>query len=232
MVYWLIPAAGVLALFLILLLIVMLTKITVSVDYYHGKNDDRLCILIKAWAGMIWRKIEYPVIEVEPDTSAIAVKGRVKGPRKDEKHEGKVDRGDVRDSIHDFKVFVEHIAGLNRLTRFFLRKVAVRKFSWHTVAGIGDAATTAVICGGIWAAKGGLMATIGRYMKLQAKPVLSVTPCFQGTVSQTKLSCIFQVRAGHAILAGTKLIKYWKGGMPEFRSSALSVLSNDKTNTV
>ncbi len=47
-------------------------------------------------------------------------------------------------------------------------------------------------------------------------PNLSVTPHFQFAILQTQLTCIFQFRIGHAILAGLKLIKFWKGGRPQF----------------
>ncbi|HAQ08870.1 MAG TPA: hypothetical protein DCR24_15690, partial [Bacillus bacterium] len=84
----------------------------------------------------------------------------------------------------------------------------------------------------IWSVKGGLIGVLSHYMKLKDMPVISITPNFQYAITQTSFKCIFQVRVGHAILAGIKLVKYWKGGWPEFKTKPLSVLSGDKTNTV
>ena len=62
-------------------------------------------------------------------------------------------------------------------------------------------------------------------------PNISVQPQFQMAISQTSFKCMLQFRIGHAIIAGIKLLKFWKGGRPHFKSKSLSGLSSqDKTN--
>jgi hypothetical protein len=65
---------------------------------------------------------------------------------------------------------------------------------------------------------------------MKVMPNLSVTPHFQAAVIQSRLSCIFQFRIGHAILAGLKLIKFWKGGKPRLKRK--SDYPDEKTKSV
>ena len=93
----------------------------------------------------------------------------------------------------------------------------MKRFEWHTIIGLGDAAHTGMITGAIWAIKGGIIGLISHYIKLKEMPKITVTPHFQAAVIQTEFTCIFQFRIGYAILAGLKLIKFWKGGRPNFK---------------
>jgi hypothetical protein len=61
-------------------------------------------------------------------------------------------------------------------------------------------------------------------------PQLTVTPHFQAAVIHTELTCMFQFRIGHAILAGLKLIKFWKGGKPRLKRK--SDFQEEKTKSV
>ncbi len=98
--------------------------------------------------------------------------------------------------------------------------------------GIGDAAHTATITGVLWSVKGGLIALLSHYFRLKEMPALFITPNFQRPDIQTHLKCMIQFRIGNAMLAGIKLVKYWKGGRPKFHSKQLSFLSKDKSKSV
>jgi hypothetical protein len=43
---------------------------------------------------------------------------------------------------------------------------------------------------------------------------------------------MIQFRIGQAMLAGLKLIKFWKGGRPDFKTKPLSVLSEKKPKSL
>ncbi len=190
---------------------------------------------MKAWGGLIKYKKEIPVIKVDDDSASVVMKEKTKmGPKEETTHteENSFDSHDLVNSLDDTKALLEHVFGLHILIRKFLRKVRIKKFEWHTRVGIGDAASTAILCGAIWSAKGGILGLLSNYMRLTVRPVLTVTPNFQQFASQIKLKCIFQIRVGHAIWTGMKLVKYWKGGMPKFKTKPLSVLSSNKTNSI
>ncbi len=79
-----------------------------------------------------------------------------------------------------------------------------------------------MISGALWTLKGSIVGLLSHYLKLRQMPNLSVTPHFQFVILQTRLTCIFQLRIGHAILAGLKLLKFWKGGRPNLHSKNAS----------
>ena len=72
---------------------------------------------------------------------------------------------------------------------------------------------------------------LSHFLRLKEMPELSVTPHFQMAIIQTRFTCIFQFRIGNAILAGLKLIKFWKGGSPKFQNEYCHY-SKEKTKTV
>ncbi|MGM0903366.1 MAG: DUF2953 domain-containing protein [Bacillota bacterium] len=218
-----------------LLIIVILTNVKIHIDYYHGKDNDHLTFMMKAWGGMIKYKKEIPVIKIDDDSPEVVLKEKTKmGPKEETTNaeENSFDKQDLVNSLNDTKALLEHVFGMHILIRKLLSKVKIKKFEWHTGVGIGDAASTAILCGAIWSVKGAILGLISNYMRLTVRPVLTVTPNFQQFASQIKLKCIFQIRVGHAIWTGMKLVKYWKGGMPKFKTKPLSVLSGNKTNSI
>jgi hypothetical protein len=220
----------------VLAIIIIITKVKILLDYFHGNDNDHLKVTVKAWGGLIKYKVDIPVIKIDDNSPTIVAEEKVQmgaeGNLKKEKT-AQVDKTDLLNSINDFKQLLTHIAGLHKIIRDFLKKVTIRQIEWHTMVGVGDAAATGVITGAFWAVKGGVIGVLSHYMKLIDMPVMSITPSFQHAVSITSFKCMIQVRVGHAILAGIKLVKYWKGGLPEFKTKPLSVLSGDKkTNTV
>ena len=218
-----------------LFIIIILTNVKIHIDFYHGKDNDHLSIMLKAWGGLIKYKKEVPVIKLDDDSPAVVVEEKSKmGPTEETMHteENSFEKEDLANSLNDTKALLEHIFGLHILIRKLLRKVKIKKFEWHTRVGIGDAASTAILCGAIWSAKGAILGLLSHYMMLTVRPVLTVTPNFQQFASQIQLKCIFQIRVGHAIWTGMKLLKYWKGGIPKFKTKPLSVLSGNKTNSI
>ncbi|WP_210364916.1 DUF2953 domain-containing protein [Bacillus sp. REN3] len=229
---WLLLTIMLIALFVLTLLI---TKLKVYVDYYHAKDNDHLKILMKAWGGILRYKVEIPVIKIDDDSPTLIAEEKVeagpKGSKKKQKTD-QLDKTDLLNSIKDFKTLLAHVVGFHKIVRNFLKKVSLSQLEWHTVIGVGDAAATGTVTGAFWAVKGGIVGILSRYMKMKDMPVMTVTPNFQQAISQTRFKCMIQVRVGHAILAGIKMVKYWKGGMPEFKRKPLSALSGDKTKSV
>lgn len=225
----------ILLILLITILAIILTKLTVILDYYHGQDNDDLSITFKAWYGLIKYKKSVPLIKIDKNSPSIVFKEQVKtGQQETTKKEDvkKFSADDLVKDLHDAKELLNHVFSLHTIVRKFLRKVSVQKIEWHTNAGIGDAAYTGVLIGALWTVKGGVIGIISNYMKLKKMPIISITPNFQRAISQTRITCMIQFRIGNAMLAGIKLVKFWKGGRPNFKSEPLSKISEDKTKTV
>lgn len=220
---------------ILLLILVMITKLKIYFHFYHGNDNDHLKIQMKAWFGLIRYKIEVPLIKVDDNSPTIVVKEQTAaGPQENtsDKDTKQFSAADLINSLHDTKAMLNHIVSLHKIIRKFLKHVTIRNLEWHTFAGLGDAAHTGMITGALWAIKGSILGIISHYMKLKTPPRITVTPHFQFSVSQTAISCMIHFRVGHAMFAGIKLIKYWKGGRADFRTKPLSALSDDGTKTV
>jgi hypothetical protein len=225
----------ILLILLLLILAIIFTKLTVILEYYHGQDNDDLSITFKAWYGLIKYKISVPLIKIDKNSPSIVFKEQVKtGQQETTKKEDvkKFSADDLVKSLNDAKELLNHVFSFHKIVRKFLRKVSVQKIEWHTNAGIGDAAYTGMLIGALWTVKGGVIGIISNYMKLTKMPIISITPNFQRAISQTRITCMIQFRIGNAMLAGIKLVKFWKGGRPNFKSKPLSEISEDKTKTI
>ena len=132
--------------------------------------------------------------------------------------------------LSNTKEILQHVINMNVILRKFMKRVIVKHFEWHSLVGVGDAAHTGTITGALWTLKGSIIGMLSHFLRLKEMPTISVTPHFQLAIIQTRLTCIFQFRIGYAILAGLKLIKFWKGGRPNFKMNTAN--SKEKTNTV
>ncbi|TKC15804.1 DUF2953 domain-containing protein [Robertmurraya kyonggiensis] len=222
---------------ILLIIVVLIMKISVIIDYYHGNDDDHLKITLKALFGLLRYKINIPVIKMDKDSPAIVVKENVEmkvGPQENEQKKGKekftVD--ELLASLKDMKLLLKHVAGLHRIIRSFLKKVTVSKVEWNTIVGVGDAAYTGMLTGAIWTVKGSIIGLMCSLMKVQETPQIMITPDFNRSISQTSLKCMIHFRIGHAIFAGIKLFKYWKGDIPQFKTKPLSSIFGNKTKSV
>jgi hypothetical protein len=214
---------------------IIITKVKVYITYTHVRDDDSLKIQFRAWLGLIKYTVDIPLIKIDDDSPSLVVEEEVKagskGEVKNEKR-SKITPEDLVDIFSDMKTLLEHVVSLHRMIRHFLKKVTVKNIEWRTVVGTGDAALTGMLTGAVWTVKGSIVGIMSHYFRFQAPPNISVHPHFQMAVSQTLFTCMLHFRIGHAMIAGIKLVKFWKGGRPQFKSRLLSTISPEKTNSV
>jgi hypothetical protein len=77
-------------------------------------------------------------------------------------------------------------------------------FSWHTLCGTGDAATTALLTGLLWSVKGTVLTKIKKNSILYTQPSISIKPDWGKEQYTTAFQCIFSIRIGHVITAVMK----------------------------
>jgi hypothetical protein len=225
-----------LVILLLLFILIIFTKLTIYVNYFHYNDDDDLKIEFRIWFGLIRYKKIVPLIKIDDNSPSVVIKSKSEmghSPAKNKEQEPevqKLDKNDFISSMKNTKEIVNRVFNLHEIVRSFFNKVTIKKFEWHTLFGAGDAAHTGMLIGVIWAIKGSIIGLLSKYLRLKVYPNLTVTPHFQFTIVQTRVSCIFQFRIGYAILAGLKLIKFWKGGLPNFKKNA--DFSKEKTKTV
>ncbi|MDF2858313.1 MAG: hypothetical protein K0Q87_4164, partial [Neobacillus sp.] len=185
----------------ILLLIILFTKLTIFINYYHHNDNDDLKIEFKVW-GIVKYKLNVPLIKIDDNSPSLVIKGNTQmGEAPENQSETKAKQivpDDVINNLKNVKEIIQHVVSMHVIVRKFMRKVSVKQFEWHSLVGVGDAAHTGMISGALWTLKGSILGIVSHYIKLKEMPNLSVTPHFQFTIIQTRLSCIFQFRIGHA----------------------------------
>ncbi|MBD1380126.1 DUF2953 domain-containing protein [Metabacillus arenae] len=231
-IYWII---GIVIILLLMFLILFITKITITIDLNHSGDDDHYKIKFQAWYGILRYTINIPFVKIDDQQPNLMVKEETglgaKGEKSPKKKDNKITPDDIIASIKDVREITEHIIGLNKITRKFLKHVKVIKFEWHSLLGVGDAALTGMVVGTAWTLKGMVVGLVSSYMNLKTMPVMMIEPDFYHLRSKTTLQCIISFRFGNAMLAGLRFVKYWKGGRPWFKNSPFSFLNEKKNKT-
>ncbi len=223
-----------LSIFVLLLILIIFTKLTILFHYYHYNDNDDLKIEFRIWFGLIKYKIKVPLIKIDDDSPSVVVKSHSHmGDASGQSQESKgtqITKENVMTYFEKTRDFMHKVIHLNVIIRKFFLKVTIKKFEWQTFIGVGDAANTAIVTGALWTIKGSIAGILSNYLSLKAVPELAITPHFQASVIQTRIICIFQFRIGQAILAGLKLIKFWKGGKTLFKNK--TNFSNEKMRSI
>ncbi|MCF2648702.1 DUF2953 domain-containing protein [Niallia circulans] len=214
------------ALFLVLIFLCFL-KLTIHIRYYHKKDNDDLKIELRVLFGLIKYKKTIPLIKIDEDSPTLVMKEEteLQGKQETVEETKQFSASDLLIFLSNSKELLNHVVQFHRIVRSFLAKLTIKHIEWSSIVGLGDAAHTGMISGAIWAVKGSIIGIISNYMKLKDMPKINIYPQFQGMASETLFSCMIQFRIGHAMMAGIKLVKYWKDGFPKFKTSEPSIPS-------
>jgi len=187
-----------------LLIMVIFTKLKIDCTYKFESKDQWATIQMKAVFGLIRYRIKIP-------------SEKINRQKKQAEHEEKEMNGMVQEtgkdglsSLEPIKQLLPHLDEMYKVLKSILKKLQIIQFEWKSAIGTGNAASTAIACGVGWTLKGNVIGVISHYFTLKVNPDLQITPVFNHFASQTYLRCMIQMRIGHAILAGIKLLKYWR----------------------
>jgi hypothetical protein len=228
---WLVIALIIIILFILL---IIFSKLTIRLNYFHHNENDELKIQFRIWFGLIRYTINVPLVKIDENSPSIVMKGNTQMGDSSEKQsptkEAQITKDGIISKFTNVKEILQHVVNVNIIVKKFMKKILIKHFEWHSLVGVGDAAHTGIITGALWAIKGSIMGMLSHFLRLKEMPELSITPHFQMALIQTHISCIFQFRIGYAILAGLKLIKFWKGGGPNLKME--NAYTREKTKTV
>ena len=105
-----------------------MTKLKVSIHYFHFQDDDSLKIEFRAWLGLIKYKLNIPLIKVDDNSPTIVMKEEVQSGTTEEtkkKNTIQYSAEDLLNSLRDIKAILEHVVSFHRILRHFLKKVNV-----------------------------------------------------------------------------------------------------------
>lgn len=100
-----------------------------------------------------------------------------------------------------------------------LKKTRLRRLSWHTDIGAGDPAYTGLLTGAVWALKGLLITVFCRLLAPGgAAPVLEVRPFYHQVCLYTAIECALEIKLGHLVLTGIKVLPGLVAGRKKARN--------------
>ncbi len=211
----------------VFLLILSLSKITLRLRYRRLGKDDHFALEFSLWRGIIHYKLEIPLIKMQAvekeKTSrkislgsllrpvlrpAFKIRAELEGkggkPVAEEKKKVPIP-GPARlvelllNAVRTFKKYYPVVL-------FMFERVKLSRFHWQTEIGTGEPSQTGILVGTAWGLKGFLMSLIYRFFDPGVKPVISIAPSYEKVCFNTFLDCIFEVRIGHIILTGFKML--------------------------
>ncbi|WHZ02014.1 DUF2953 domain-containing protein [Neobacillus sp. YX16] len=219
---------------ILLFLLIIFSKLTIHLNFFHHNDNDELSVVFKLWFGLIKYTINVPLIKIDDNSPSIVLKGNTSmgdsGEGESSSKVQQVDKDAIVRNLSDAKEIIQHVVNMQVIVSKFMKRIVIKHFEWHSLVGVGDAAHTGIITGALWTLKGSVVGMLSNFLRLEEMPVLSVTPHFQMAIIQTRITCIIHFRIGYAILAGLKLIKFWKGGRPNLKMN--TAYSKEKTKTV
>ncbi|MFC2948659.1 DUF2953 domain-containing protein [Virgibacillus sediminis] len=90
---------------------------------------------------------------------------------------------------------------VSRYLYAILKNMHFHQLKWYTKGGTGDAASTGMLAGGAWSVKGALIGMIAEFGRLECEPDIQVIPIFQGREMSSTIDCMVSMRTGKTILA-------------------------------
>ncbi len=192
----------------LLIIFIYFIKISVKVTFKYDENDAVIQFRVRALLGLIKLLFLYPNPK-KKDRSNVTETTELEKERQAKEEERDDDFEPLRPwvTIH---ALLQHLSRIQDIVSNFLKKVQIRKFEWSSHFGTGEAASTGVLSGTVWALKGNAIGLISNFFSLMEQPKISVTPHFQEKVIKTECQCMFRFRLGHAIFAGIRLFLTWR----------------------
>ncbi|QHS23023.1 DUF2953 domain-containing protein [Virgibacillus sp. MSP4-1] len=188
---------AVLALFMILLLC---TRLYISISYIHEKDKDLLTIQLQFWRFIrIHRQMSIDDVKEQPAS--------FQKWNQDEKGNG--EQSNVFHRFQKLKNQLEFIRQAFPIAKEFIQKIRITEFYWSTHIGIEkDAAITGVISGLLWSIKGSLTGLMYQNMNVLTQPQINIQPNFQRDLINTHLQCMLSFRIGQAMYAILQIARY------------------------
>ncbi|AMV11971.1 UNVERIFIED_ORG: DUF2953 family protein [Anoxybacillus amylolyticus] len=206
---------AVIATVVLLLLLVAWMKVSVTVVFRHVKDDDECKIVVRTLFGLLRYTVRIPLIklDMDPDAPGVAFlqKKGVEGTRGKEEKKGKLTLKKIADLFRQLKRFLEQVVDLHEIMKQFYRHVTITKWEWKTRIGTGDAASTGLLVGLGWSLKYMIIGAASRYMNMKTTPAVAIVPAYDRAASETVFLCMIQFRIGHAMVAGLRVVKHWRG---------------------
>jgi hypothetical protein len=203
MAFWLWLAV---AIVVVVIVAMLLSRIRIRIRYSRSGRLDQLVIVIQAAYGLIHYQIILPSIFIRGFSVVFGAKkkGGVPGSRIKEHEKEKIGRISIRRYVRAYRYFLESTHEFKQWARETLKKVECTRWRLDFRVGTGDAASTAVLTGLLWAVSGCASGVAGHYFTLTTSPQSEIAPNYSATEFTAVWEADLRIRFGTAVLSFLK----------------------------
>lgn len=219
----------------VLIVVISATVLHINIVFCHEKENDYVQIQFKIWFGLIRYTIKVPFLKLvkNPENNEWNLQYETNVSSKNQKRTKYHSRNNLTPEelvqmIHKGREFLKKVKDLQEIVKHFCRHISVDLLVWESAIGVKNAAWTGILTGTLWAAKGEFIGLLSKWIRLKTIPRLNVVPTFQSPYTKTRLECMLHFRIGYAIIAGLKIVRFWKGKLSERESS----FANNKHHSI
>ncbi|MCD9021253.1 DUF2953 domain-containing protein [Cohnella silvisoli] len=209
MAFWLWIA---LAIVVALIVIMLFSHIRIRVRYSRSGQLDQLVVVIQALNGLFHYQVILPSILIR-GWSVVYHEKRTGGIAGDVNHKQNsrwIGKRTILRYIRAYRTVLKSTRQFKRWARRTLKKVECTRWRLDFRVGTGDAASTAVVTGLLWAVSGCASGVAGQYITLKTSPQSEIAPNYSATEFTVVWEADFRIRLGTAmgsfIKLGTKTI--------------------------
>jgi len=204
MAFWLWIA---LAAVIVLVAGVLLSRIRFRVRYSRSGRLDQLVIVIRALHGLFQYKMLMPSFMIRGWNVVYREHGEggLAGRSKAANNKIRIGRRTLRRRSRAYRSMLSSTRSFRRWARSSLKKVECTRWRLDFSVGTGDAATTAVAAGLLWAISGVASGAAGQFITFRTSPRGEVSPNYSSPEFTAVWEADFQVRVFVALWAGIRL---------------------------
>jgi branched-subunit amino acid ABC-type transport system permease component len=204
MAFWLWLALAVVFAIIVALLF---SHIRIRIRYSRSGQLDQLVIVIQAAYGLFHYQIILPSIVIRGWSVVYGEKrmGGVPGSQIKEKKKRMIGRRTIRRYVKAYHTILKTTRQFKRWARETMKKVECTRWRLDFRVGTGDAATTAVVTGLLWAVSGCASGVAGQFITLKTSPQSEIAPNYSATEFTVVWEADFRIRVSTIIGSFLKL---------------------------
>lgn len=211
---WLLWIAGTIV--VVCFIAALFSRIRVRVRYSRSGHLDQLVVVTQALYGLFHYQIILPTIVIRDWSVIFREKsvGGLPGGHNQKKKRRFIGRGTILRYARAYRTLLLSTKKFRRWARQSMKKVECTRWRLDFRVGTGDAASTAVVSGLLWAISGCASGVAGQYITLKTSPQGQVATNYSAPEFTVVWEADFRIRLGTALWVilklGTKTIQLKK----------------------
>lgn len=194
-------------LWVVSLILIPFTSITIRVTYLRDGSDDELIAIVAGLFGLVNIKRETNLIKLMMSLrSGVEMEHEIEATKKGRPIKESSSFLNYKEAVWEFRRALRLYRRYRKAIDFLRERITVKELSWETSLGTGDAAVTGMAVGLMWTLKTAVISILDTRLRNLTLGAVEITPSFDCAKFRTKFDCILRFKIGHAIIASIIII--------------------------